>query len=293
MLQAGNLVKNLIRDFHEKLAGIYPEQEIRQILYMLFDEYLGWTKTRVHLSLDAEIHEPEMNSFKLALGELVTGKPIQYILRKAWFNETLLKVGPGVLVPRPETEELCSIIQADHHEQQDQHFSILDVGTGSGCIAIDLKKKFPFSSVTAIDNSIQALEIAVENAFSNNCDVIFMHVDILNQSQWKAMGKYNLVVSNPPYIAESEKRQLHRNVIGFEPANALFVSDDDPLIFYRAICGFACTHLISTGSLYFEINERFGREVCELLVSFGFENVKILKDFHDRERFTSAKFKSR
>ena len=278
--------------FREKLSVIYPDKEIGQFLYILFEEYLGWQKTTVHLSLDVEIPEPAIISFNLALEELQSGKPIQYILNKSWFNGTLLKVDANVLIPRPETEELCSIIKSGYHDNGKKQISILDIGTGSGCIAIDLKKHFSNAEVTAVDISIDALKIASENARANNCEISFIHADILNKTDRTELGKYNMIVSNPPYIAESEKILMHRNVTKFEPDEALYVTDHDPLLFYRAIAEFAIDHLVPPAHLYFEINERFGREVAEIVLSSGFDEVKILHDFHGKERFVTGVLKS-
>ena len=285
---AGNSVKNIIREFQQKLAGDYPAKEVRQFIYILFDDYLGWPNTRVQLSLDEELPEQVLNLFQIALGELGEGKPIQYILKKTWFNGSRLMVDANVLVPRPETEELCSIIKAEYPQLQDQQFAVLDIGTGSGCIAIDLKKHFPDSTVTAVDNSFGALEIAGRNARSNDCAITFIAADILKNEDWADPGKYNMIVSNPPYVLESEKIQMHRNVTDFEPSRALFVDDLDPLLYYRAIAGFAAGHLISPALLYVEINERFGKEVGELLQSFGFDEIRILQDFRGKDRFVAA-----
>ncbi|MCX6305578.1 MAG: peptide chain release factor N(5)-glutamine methyltransferase [Bacteroidetes bacterium] len=292
MEQAGNLVKNLIKEFHQRLARIYPEQEIRQFIYILFEAYLGWPKTRVHVSLDARVPELAMNAFVKALEELADGKPVQYILGQAWFNGTMLKVDRNVLVPRPETEELCAMIRMGYPGRHNHPASILDIGTGSGCIAIDLKKYFQHSEVTAVDISTGALEIAKGNASSCHCDISFVHADILDEADRATLGRFDLIVSNPPYVTEREKTKMHRNVTEFEPAQALFVADGDPLVFYRAIAGFAASHLVPPGYLYFEINEKFGKEVAGLVSSFGFEEVCISLDFHGKERFVSAVLKS-
>ncbi len=282
------LVKNLIRDFHRKLTGIYPDQEVRQFIYILFEEYLGWDKARVHLSHDAGIPEKTADLFNLALEELYTGKPIQYIIGKTRFNGWVLKVDSKVLIPRPETEQLTSIIKAGYPEKRGWPDSVLDIGTGSGCIAIDLKKHFSQAVVTAMDISVGALITAELNARNNHCVISFFHGNILDQSTWPDLGKYDLIVSNPPYVMEREKLQMHRNVVEFEPAVALFVEDQYPLVFYKAIAGFAAGHLVARGRLYFEINEQFGNEVCELMQSSGFENIALQNDFHGKERFVSG-----
>jgi release factor glutamine methyltransferase len=285
---AGNLVKYLIRNFRVKLYGLYPDQEIMQFIYLLFEAYLGWHKSKVHLSLETELPGSVLNLFNMALVELQAGRPIQYILGHSWFNGTLLKVDSNVLVPRPETEELCAVIKADCQGMENDHLSILDIGTGSGCIAIDLKKHFPCSTVTALDNSRGALKIAGENARSNHCAISFIHADIMNQADLTGLGKFNLIVSNPPYVLESEKRLMHRNVLEFEPGEALFVGDEDPLLFYRVISAFAVSHLIPPARLYFEINERFAGEVAELVLAAGFDDIRKLNDFHGKARFVTA-----
>ena len=278
-------VKNLRKEFITKLSGFYHEEEITQMIYMLFEEYLGWSKTKVHLSYNSEIPQTVLNLFTKALNDLCTGKPIQYLLGKAWFNGFLLTVDPRVLIPRPETEELCVIIGNSFKDNQNQVLSILDVGAGSGCISIDLKKRFPDARVTGIDSSSDALDIALKNAHENHCEIDLFQSDILCRKDWKIFGRFNLIVSNPPYVLESEKKLMNLNVIAFEPSQALFVTDNDPLQFYRAIADFAGGHLFHPGHLFFEINEQFGKDIVDLLLSFGFSNVEILRDIHGKERF--------
>jgi release factor glutamine methyltransferase len=283
-----NLVKNIVGSFKNQLAGKYPGQEIKQLVYILFDEYLGWSKSRVHLSFDEEIPEGALNLMNLAVMDLLAGKPIQYILGKTTFHDSLLELNGHVLIPRPETEELCMLIAAAHKSSEVQDFSILDIGTGSGCIAIDLKKHFQGSPVTAIDVSGLALEVASANAQLNHVEISFCQTDILREDNWQEIGRFHMIVSNPPYVLESEKSGMHVNVLEFEPAMALFVADDDPLVFYGAIARFARIHLIPPGYLYLEINEKFGMEVQDLLKSAGFGEVHVLKDFHGKERFIAA-----
>ncbi len=278
-------VNNLRKEFSTKLSGFYHDEEIAQIIYMLFEEYLGWSKTQVHLSHNSEIPQTVLSLLTKALDDLCTGKPIQYILGKAWFNGILLIVDPRVLIPRPETEELCAIIGNSFKDNQNQVHSIIDVGTGSGCISIDLKKRFPDASVTGIDASRDALDIALKNALENHCEINLFQSDILCRNDWKKFGRFNLIVSNPPYVLESEKKLMNRNVTAFEPSQALFVTDNDPLEFYRAIADFAVSHLFHPGHLFFEINEQFGKEIVDLLLSFGFSDVGILTDIHGKERF--------
>jgi release factor glutamine methyltransferase len=290
MVQTNLQVKYLIRNFENRLSAIYPPGEIRHLIYMLFEFHLGWGKSKIHLSYDEVIPEPALILFMSALEELSNGKPVQYITGSAWFNGSLLAVNSNVLIPRPETAELCSLIKNDFKGMEQHHLSILDIGTGSGCISIDLKKEFPCSEVTATDVSMGALEVARKNALDNHCEMNFIQSDILNPSDWKGLGTYQLIVSNPPYVTASEKHLMHRNVLEYEPLQALFVPDDQPLLYYQAISTFAAEHLAPAGCLYFEINERFGKEVKSLLSSCGFIDVKIHADFHGKERFVSGKF---
>ncbi|MFZ4522906.1 MAG: peptide chain release factor N(5)-glutamine methyltransferase [Bacteroidales bacterium] len=288
MEQSHKTVKNLVLEFRDKLGPIYSVQEITQLTYILFEEHLGWKKTMVHLAFNDDIPLPALMLFNNALEELYTGKPIQYILGKSWFNGMALKVNQDVLVPRPETEELCSIIKTDLAGKQMKAISILDIGTGSGCIAIDLKRFFAHAEVSAVDVSAGALDVAKENAISSQCAISFIHADILNEKDWDHLGTYDLIVSNPPYVLEGEKLQMHNNVLQHEPGMALYVSDDDPLLFYRVISGFAFSHLRPLASLYVEINEKFGREICQLTELQGFRDVKVMNDFFGKQRFVSA-----
>ncbi|MEI7498813.1 MAG: peptide chain release factor N(5)-glutamine methyltransferase [Bacteroidota bacterium] len=281
-------VKKLIQVFKSELFTYYPENEIMQILYILFEAFMGWPKTKVHLSFDSEIPENEMRAFKHALDELKSGKPIQYILGRTVFNGSKLIVNESVLVPRPETEELCLIIKSDHRLKPYHKFSILDIGTGSGCISIDLKRYFPDSSVTGIDSSPAAIEIAKTNAGNNGCEISFIKSDILNDDDNLKLALFDVIVSNPPYVLESEKQFMHRNVIDFEPESALFVPDNNPLLYYRAIADFAREHLTPQGLLFFEINEKYGEDICRLLLSFGFEKAEVLIDINGKDRFVRA-----
>lgn len=289
MVQTSLQVKYLIRNFENRLSAIYPPGEIRHLIYMLFEFYLGWEKSKVHLSYNEVIPETALIPFMSAIEALSNGKPIQYIIGSAWFNGSLLEVNSNVLVPRPETVELCSLIKKDYTGMEKHHLSILDIGTGSGCISIDLKKGFSCSEVTATDVSTGALEVARKNAISNHCEINFIQSDILNPLDWQGLGTYHLIVSNPPYVTESEKQLMHRNVLEYEPVQALFVPDEQPLLYYMAISSFAAEHLAPSGCLYFEINERFGKEVKDLVTSCGFKDVTIHNDFHGKERFISGK----
>lgn len=215
--------------------------------------------------------------------ELKIGKPWQYITGETEFLDCKIKVRPGVLIPRPETEELADLII---RENRDYTGAITDFGTGSGCIAIAISKGIPKARVTGYDISDEALEIASENAFVNGADVTFVKFDILNPA--KRPARTGIIVSNPPYVLNSEKTQMRKNVLDFEPPIALFVDDSDPLLFYRKISDIAKDILEKNGRIYFEINEKMGDEVASLLSASGFYAIKIIKDLHEKDRFVKG-----
>jgi release factor glutamine methyltransferase len=281
-------VIDMLSNYRENLKNLYSPNEIRHIVYLLFESSLGWPKTKVHLSYDESLSGESAKWFEQSLAQLKSGTPIQYIIGETWFNGARLKVDKRVLIPRPETEELCALIRIDFAEISSGNFEFLDIGTGSGCIAIDLKRRFPDAQVTAIDISPDALMLAEENARSLRCDIKFNLVDILRLSDQRSLGKFDLIVSNPPYVTESEKKNLPLNVSGFEPPTALYVPDDDPIIFYRAISTFAKEHLNGLGRLYFEINEKFGDEIQNNLIKTGFIEVEVFRDLNGKSRFVRA-----
>ena len=239
------------------------------------------------MSLNERLAETDTEFFRNVESKLTAGEPIQYIIGVAWFNGRPLRVDRNVLIPRPETEELCGIIRNDIKDVASGQFSILDIGTGSGCIAIDLKSSFPASRMTTVDISESALSVAKENSEKYGLEIEFRHLDILNPA-WSQLGSFDIIISNPPYVLEREKRNMHSNVLDFEPASALFVPDEDPLVFYDAIVKFSATHLNNSGRLYFEINEKFGDELCNLLATNGFINVSLLNDINEKPRFIRA-----
>jgi len=281
-------VKSLIHLYKNELSSLYPDNEIMQMIYFLFEECMGWAKTTVHMSLNQEIPDKAMPSFTRALSELTTGKPIQYVLGCTLFNGSRLTVNSNVLIPRPETEELCSIIKSDCDQKPFPPSSILDIGTGTGCISIDLKKYFLNARVTGIDSSPEAINTAMLNARDNYCKIDFLVSDILNDINWDHFGLFNIIVSNPPYVLETEKQKMNKNVIDFEPAIALFVPDGNPLLYYRSITAFARRHLMPGGILYFEINERFGMETGNLVKDYGYDKVELIKDIRGKDRFIRA-----
>ena len=285
-------VKMILDEFRSKLAAIYEPAEIMQFAYLLFEDWLGWTKTEVHLNSPGLLKGEESARFFDAIGQLQKNKPIQYIIGATDFLNTRIKVREGVLIPRPETEELTAMILRDFRHRQYENLSLLDIGTGSGCIPVAIKKEIPGMDVTAIDISPVALQIAEENSILNQCNIKFIHADILDRKAWKGFPGYSIIVSNPPYIPESERSAMHPNVVAYEPHEALFVADEDPLQFYSAIASFAFLHLIRPGSLYLEINERFGKQIRESLISTGFDRAEIVKDIHGKDRYILAEAKT-
>ncbi len=282
------VLKHLIDRFRDKLGTLYPASEIMQFVYFLAEEHLAFTRASVHASYNAVLSAPVIGHFEAALNRLAAGEPVQYILGKTEFAGLIFKVDHNVLIPRPETEELFHLIKHENSGKAYAEFSILDIGTGSGCIAVSLKVAFPHSRVTAIDKMEGALNLAEENAMLHAANITFIKSDILDETAWEATGQFDVIVSNPPYVTDSEKGLMHRNVVGYEPPEALFVPDEDPLVFYRSIAAFAWRRLTRPGILYLEVNERFGQDVKRMLEISGFEKVNVVRDMHDRERFVRA-----
>lgn len=284
-------VKKLIEIFQSQLSPFYSYEEIRHLLFILFEEYMGWSKSRLLINREYQITGQDLSKFQDALSQLQSGAPIQYILKKAWFGNLTLFVDPSVLIPRPETEELCNLIIEDRRKMNPGPHRVLDIGTGSGCIAISLKLGIPDSVVTGLDISAKALDVARINAKRYGVRIRWMNGDILSDNPMPFKIKYQIIASNPPYVTNSEKSLMQRHVTGQEPPEALYVPDHDPLIYYKAIAGFAVRQLSRYGVLYLEINERFGRETCQLLQESGFESIRLLKDFQGKERFVRAQLR--
>ncbi len=219
--------------------------------------------------------------------ELKTGKPLQYVLGETEFYGLRFKVNPSVLIPRPETEELVEWIISDLPKPKTsiEGLKIIDIGTGSGCIPISLKKNLPEAQLFALDISPEALDVSIQNAALNQTTVNFIQADILNLLNKQLIAeKFGIIVSNPPYVTDAEKEQMLPNVLQHEPHLALFVPDNDPLIFYKAIADFAIKHLDTTGSLYLEINENLGEETVQLLKQMGFKKIVLRQDLSGKDR---------
>ncbi|MEM9887092.1 MAG: peptide chain release factor N(5)-glutamine methyltransferase [Bacteroidota bacterium] len=270
------------RSFIHHLIPKYGLGEAESIARLIFED--------VFFPLNMlELSEAHLAQLQEIQRRLLQDEPVQYILGQADFFGLKLGVNPSVLIPRQETEELVALIL----ERVGKAFEgkILDIGTGSGCIPIALKKHLPFSQVNACDVSEAALEVAKANAQKYGLDISFFHVDILNQSAWKALPEYDLIVSNPPYIPFQEAQLMPKQVKDFEPDLALFVENDDALVFYRHIAQFAQEKLSREGSIFFELNEYHARRVVHLLKLKGFRGIQLHLDLNGKERMLSAKWK--
>lgn len=247
---------------------------------MIADSVLGMSPTQLILQKDRILSKEESARVKEIVERLKQNEPIQYILGETEFYSLNLKVAPGVLIPRQETEELVDWILKT---TKDKNLKILDIGTGSGCIPVALKKNLPAASLTALDVSTEALRIAQSNALENKVEVQFLHADVLNWEN-REWDLYDIIVSNPPYVRHLEKKLMEANVLEHEPQLALFVSDDDPLLFYREIAQLAMRQLNSGGRLFFEINEFLGAEMLALLNDLGFRDIELRKDLNGKDR---------
>jgi release factor glutamine methyltransferase len=274
--------------FTEGLKNLYSREEAGSISWLVISSICGITRSQYQTNKHRELSEQELALFDKALKALKTGTPVQYVLGETEFYDLTFKVNPAVLIPRPETEELVDWVLKDIGLRGGAtvNLKILDIGTGSGCIPISLAKNLPGAEVTALDISTEALALATENASLNHTHVVFMQENILSPKP--STHKYHIITSNPPYVTLAEKAQMHINVLDYEPHLALFVPDDDPLLFYRAIATFAFGQLEPEGILYLEINEALGKETVFLLQSAGFTQVELRRDLRNNDRMIRA-----
>ncbi|WP_343534501.1 peptide chain release factor N(5)-glutamine methyltransferase [Pedobacter sp.] len=272
--------------FQKELKNLYDKEEIHSLFLLVVNHLLGYSKGRYITEKQTPLEEDVYLKFEEILLLLNDGKPVQYVIGKTAFYGLPFKVNPAVLIPRPETEELVDWILNDD-EIDKKPVKVIDIGTGSGCIAISLKKNLLHADVYAIDISREALATAKGNALLNEVEVGFIHDDILGPLQEDYL-KYDVIVSNPPYITENEKREMHQNVLAHEPHTALFVSNERPLVFYEAIADFAKRHLNEHGILFFEINEYLGKQTVEMLMAKGFMDIVLRKDMQGKDRMIKA-----
>jgi len=273
-------IKDIRLYIARELDEIYPESEINAITNVIIKTVTGLSGLHLLYSSEQKINPGHEKRIIEICKELKSGKPVQYILGETIFYDCIIKVNSSTLIPRPETEELVHLIL---NENNGFRGGIVDFGTGSGCIAIALAANLPGAAVTGIDISEGAVNTAKENALLNKVSVSFVKGDIFN-FDYNSISKADLIVSNPPYVRTSEKQFMSKNVLDFEPHSALFVNDDEPLIYYKRIVGIANTILVAGGRLYFEINEALGHNMIRLLSSSGYSDVQVVKDLNNKDR---------
>lgn len=277
-------IKNI---YHQELDALYPVEEVNSFFYMTIEHYLKLERFILALQPEYMLSKEEETPLFATIEKLKQEIPIQYILGTAHFMDLDFVVNSKVLIPRPETEELVRWIVED--VTPSASVSILDIGTGSGCIAISLAKNLPNASLYALDVSEEALVVAQKNTEANHTIVTFLKDDILKEPNLQQ--KFDIIVSNPPYVRMLEKEQMADNVLNHEPSLALFVSDENPLLFYKAITNFAGKHLKENGSLYFETNQYLGKETQALLAHQNFSEIELRKDIYGNDRMLKGKIK--
>lgn len=272
--------------FQKRLDSLYDNREAKNIAYWVLQEVCECNLTEILLGKCDQLNEEQSSQIEDILNRLSLGEPIQHILGTEVFHGLTFQVNGNVLIPRPETEELVEWISADF---QRRTASFLDIGTGSGCIAITLKETNKLLEAHAMDISKEALAVAKGNARNTGAEVDFIEDDILHpQTDIKDL---DFIVSNPPYITEAEKTEMRQNVLAYEPHLALFVEDNNPLLFYEAIADFGLSRLKEEGLLYFEINEHFGKEICEMLQKRGYKEIVLKQDMQGKDRMIRCRKK--
>lgn len=289
MLQPHKIRQNFI----ESLTHLYSPSEATELFWLSLEHVLNRGRMQLKLDSRLQLSEAETQTIHQILLDLEKGRPIQHIVGYSYFLGEKFIVNESVLIPRPETEELVTWIVDDltDSKQLQEPIEILDIGTGSGCIPITLKKKSPVKTrVHAVDISSDALQVAKENAELHQADIDFLQLDILQAEPYvnELNQKFHIIVSNPPYIGSEEKKGMHQNVVDYEPHQALFVEQDNPLIFYTTIAAYAMKNLHNSGMLYFEINQEYGGELVDYLSANGFKNIILKKDISGNDRMIRA-----
>ena len=275
-------LKEAIEQLRSGLAGVAEPQEVQAMIRIICEDIFNYDQVDVALRQESELPDFAQERVTEIIARLRRHEPLQYIVGSARFHGHRFKVTPAVLIPRPETEQLIDMI-IDENSASD--LRVLDMGTGSGCIAISLARALKFAQVDALDVSRDALAVARENAALLKVKVRFFESDMLSP---QPPARYDIIVSNPPYVCWSERESMERNVLDYEPGQALFVPDNDPLLFYKAIAAYAAQSRERGGRLYLEINQRFGNEVKRLLEGNGFDEVRIIEDSYGKTRFAAA-----
>jgi release factor glutamine methyltransferase len=267
----------------DRLAAIYDSREAITIADWVMEHLTGWQKVDRVIHKETILSKEKIQQLENYTQQLIAHKPVQYVLNEAWFSGLKLYVDEAVLIPRPETEELVEWIATAANGK-----TILDVGTGSGCIPVALKKKFPGTVIYACDVSEKALQVAMKNATEHHTLINFRQIDFLHGPSRLVLPQVDILVSNPPYIPLKDKSEMSQNVVQYEPHIALFVQDNDPLIFYNALADFAQTHLTTGGSIFVEIHEELAKPVNEVFSTKGFAHIETRKDMQGKERMIKA-----
>jgi len=278
-------LSTFFRNFIQQLQQIYSAHESANITDMCFEKIAGITKSDVIKNPDFSLSTIHFKNLEAALAELLLHKPIQYVLGEAWFYKLKFKVDESVLIPRPETEELVN--EVFDFIKYNSSKKIIDIGTGSGCIPITIKKEFPENIITAVDVDEKAIAIATQNATTHHTEINFVQMNFLDKNNWNVFEKFDIVISNPPYIPIAEKELMDKNVISYEPHLALFVPDEQPLVFYEAIALFSKMHLAENGKIFMEVHENLAREVSDFFSQHQFQT-EIKKDIFEKERMVMA-----
>lgn len=278
-------LRQLYNNFLTELKPLYEYEESAAVSTMIFEHFAGKNRADIISDPDFELLPENVSELEFALLELKRHVPVQYIIGHAWFMNRKYKVTDAVLIPRPETEEL--VLKVLDFCQANNKKKVIDIGTGSGCISISIKTALPQLNVSAVDISEAALAVAKENAAANNATIHFIQQDFLQEEKWKELGVYDVIISNPPYIPENEKAMLDSNVTAHEPHLALFVPDNQALIFYEKIAVFAKNHLAAHGCIFMETHESFAGAVANHFNQNGFEAI-VQKDFFEKERMVIA-----
>ena len=273
----------MIRHLTERISHLYPPNEARAVVLVLLEDRFGITLTDICCGSLEKMSQEEKGELEALMCRLEKAEPVQYVIGYTWFAERKFNVTSDVLIPRPETEKLCNIVE----QEISNGAVILDIGTGSGCIAVTLALNKPNSLVTAWDISLEALDIAKSNALRLGAAVVFEQKDALHINT--EINKWDIIVSNPPYVRRSETSEMERHVLEYEPEIALFVEDDDPLCFYRSIGQYALTALKPGGRLFFEVNTALAEQTANMLVSLGFNDAHYMKDDFGLPRFVIAR----